>query len=286
MSKQFADGSTIKLIFELVKSELSKYLKIDKLTVSSTTGEETKVEKTVTSDGVALNFTLQPGPKGDAGHTPQKGVDYFTQEDIDSLNIPNINKSLLYYGDVSTIPSDPSLFTFTTDDETMTAIAGSIDNAYQIEDPLVVPYEYVSDGKVYKVVEANLVAYYTAESLTLPNTLKTIYFDDSTPYDEVIVIPEGVETIGSMNYMYPRSIVLPKSLKKIDNNCVFLRKFNAYYNGSELEWSRVTKTNTFTNYATMHYNWNVIAHRLSIEGRLSGVEQRLDNILSVKGVGF
>lgn len=29
-----------------------------------------------------------PGPKGDDGYTPQKGIDYFTQQDIDDLHIP------------------------------------------------------------------------------------------------------------------------------------------------------------------------------------------------------
>ena len=41
----------------------------------------------------------EPGPKGDPGETPKKGVDYFTEEDIDSLNIPkeslNINTGVL-----------------------------------------------------------------------------------------------------------------------------------------------------------------------------------------------
>ncbi len=41
----------------------------------------------------------EPGPKGDPGETPKKGVDYFTEDDIDSLNIPkeslNINTGVL-----------------------------------------------------------------------------------------------------------------------------------------------------------------------------------------------
>lgn len=33
------------------------------------------------------------GPKGDNGYTPIKGTDYFTTEDINSLNIPNVNNT-------------------------------------------------------------------------------------------------------------------------------------------------------------------------------------------------
>ena len=33
------------------------------------------------------------GDKGDAGYTPQKGVDYFTPEDIASLNIPSVDQT-------------------------------------------------------------------------------------------------------------------------------------------------------------------------------------------------
>ena len=82
------------------------------------------------------------GSAGADGYTPVKGVDYFTPEDISELNIPDkeqvemlarenaemyplvfihednmkeiekSKKTLLYYGDVSVVPSDASLFVF------------------------------------------------------------------------------------------------------------------------------------------------------------------------------
>jgi hypothetical protein len=99
--------------------------KIKNLDVSAETGYEAGVTKTETEDGISLKFTLPKGDKGDRGeagpqgvpgvqgiqgpkgnkgdkgdkgdkgekgadgYTPIKGVDYFTPEDIEDLNIPN-----------------------------------------------------------------------------------------------------------------------------------------------------------------------------------------------------
>ncbi len=48
--------------------------------------DETKIED--------IKFIALKGDKGDDGHTPVKGVDYFTEEDIESLNIPTKTSDL------------------------------------------------------------------------------------------------------------------------------------------------------------------------------------------------
>ena len=49
-------------------------------------GSEPTVEKVDDGEEISLVFGI---PKGADGYTPQKGVDYFTPEDIESLNIPD-----------------------------------------------------------------------------------------------------------------------------------------------------------------------------------------------------
>ena len=60
---------------------------IKNMTVAAEEGAEAKVIKTETDDGIHLEFTIPKGEKGESGHTPVKGVDYFTEEDIEALNL-------------------------------------------------------------------------------------------------------------------------------------------------------------------------------------------------------
>lgn len=54
----------------------------------------------------SYNLGRVKGDKGADGYTPVKGIDYFTAEDIDGLNIPYDEvKSLHYYGDKSIVPN-------------------------------------------------------------------------------------------------------------------------------------------------------------------------------------
>lgn len=48
--------------------------------------DETKIEN--------IKFIALKGDRGDDGHTPVKGIDYFTEEDIESLNIPTKTSDL------------------------------------------------------------------------------------------------------------------------------------------------------------------------------------------------
>lgn len=98
MNKEFMNEATLKRLIEKIKSEFSKYLKRDGLSVTAEQGDEVSVTQTSTNDRLELKFTipkgkkgdpftyddfteeqlaLLKGEKGDPGYTPQKGVDYF-----------------------------------------------------------------------------------------------------------------------------------------------------------------------------------------------------------------
>ena len=53
---------------------------------------KTAVENALEEAKESGDFKGDKGDKGDDGYTPQKGVDYFTPEDIAELNIPSVDK--------------------------------------------------------------------------------------------------------------------------------------------------------------------------------------------------
>ena len=114
MSKEFMNEATLKRLIEKIKSEFSKYLKRDGLSVTAEQGDEVRVSQSNTSEGIELKFTIpkgEKGPKGDTGetgamgpqgppgekgdpgkdgvdgkngtdgYTPVRGTDYWTEED-------------------------------------------------------------------------------------------------------------------------------------------------------------------------------------------------------------
>ncbi len=134
MSKEFMNETTLKRLLVRMKSELSKYLKPENLTVSASPGESASVESTIDGTKVALNFVIpkgdrgeqgpvgppgekgetgdigpigpegpqgiqgekgdtgEPGLSGEDGHTPIKGVDYFTEAEKNELLEPMASK--------------------------------------------------------------------------------------------------------------------------------------------------------------------------------------------------
>ena len=88
------------------------------------------------------------------------------------------DERLKYYGDPDIVPSDESLFTFTKDDETMTASIVLTDEAKadtEIGD-IVIPYSCVIDDKTYLVTEIGIYAFADSyvKNLKLPNSIKKI----------------------------------------------------------------------------------------------------------------
>lgn len=79
MSKEFMNEATLKRLIEKIKSEFSKYLKRDGLSVTAEQGEEASVTCSSIDKGIELKFTIpkgdpgEQGPKGDTGETGSAG---------------------------------------------------------------------------------------------------------------------------------------------------------------------------------------------------------------------
>ena len=71
---------------EKAAEEAEKIANITVSAVALDSGSEPTVEKVDDGEEISLVFGI---PKGADGYTPQKGVDYFTPEDIENLNIPD-----------------------------------------------------------------------------------------------------------------------------------------------------------------------------------------------------
>jgi hypothetical protein len=73
MSKEFMNEATLKRLIEKIKSEFSKYLKRDGLSVTAEQGYEVSVTQTNTSKGLELKFVIPKGEKGEPGEQGPKG---------------------------------------------------------------------------------------------------------------------------------------------------------------------------------------------------------------------
>lgn len=175
--------------------------------------------------------TGEQGPQGSKGDTPQKGVDYFTPEDIESLNIPcDEVKSLQYYDDASIVPSDSSLFIFITDDSTMTAEISSLD---PINGDVVVPYEYIKGDKVYKVTSVAYIILSADAGITIPSSVTNVR---GNAFDSKLVWVSLPNTIKGCSSPF-------ESCEKLSN---------IYFRGTLEEWNQFTTSKVN---ARIHYKW-------------------------------
>ena len=138
-------------------------------------------------------------------------------------------RNALAYGDVSSVPSDLSLFTFITDDETMTVAVKALEPV-NISGDIVIPYEYKKDGKTYKVTSISTDAFY--ESGESNQKLRTVK------------IPNSVKIIGTAAFQACTAlqcICIPESLERVAENsfldCHNLR--SVYYTGSKQDWDKI-----------------------------------------------
>lgn len=165
------------------------------------------------------------------------GIANNTEANADKLN------SLKYYGDMNIVPSDASLFTFTTDDETMTARVSAAST--DISGDIVIPYQYVVDDKVYLVTRIEKHGFYTCNNLTsviVPNSVTVI--SNSSFYGcgglTNITIGNGITSIESNAFIDCKkleNIVIPNGVTNI----------GAYAFGSCYKLTNVTIPNSVTN---------------------------------------
>lgn len=244
----------------------------------------------------------EKGDKGDVGadgYTPQKGIDYFTAEDIESLNIPYDEvKSLKYYGDASVVPSDSSLFEFITDDNMMTASIKAKNT--DISGDIVIPYEYRIDGKVYLVNsfyenETSHIgsrAFENCDSLTsvtIPNSITRISSYAFNHCDNLtsITISNNVTYIDYCAFRYCPivNIELSNSVTSIITsafeNCNKLT--NVYFRGTEEQWNniKIGSNNEFLLNATIHYEWSEVTKEY-VDEKIGDIDTALENIIAIQ----
>lgn len=159
---------------------------------------------------------------GNVVGVPNPKTDTYSKTEINDMLSTNADKlnSLKYYGDINIVPSDASLFTFTTDDETMTASVSAASKG--ISGDIVIPYQYVADDKVYLVTSVAENGFAECTRLTgvkMPNSLKII--GNFAFYDcyglNSINIPYGVTHIWNYAFSYTQmaEVDIPDSVTYI-----------------------------------------------------------------------
>ena len=119
------------------------------ITITNTDGESQEVEILDGEDGPV-------GPQGEPGHTPVKGIDYFTPEDIASLNIPRKTSDLNNDSGFITSSTD-TLTNYYKKSETYnkTEIDSKISSVYKYKGSVAsyedLPSEDLTIGDVYNV---------------------------------------------------------------------------------------------------------------------------------------
>ena len=166
--------------------------------------------------------------------------------------------NLIYYGDPSITPSSQDLFTFTTDNATMTATLTGVKSPEDVPYNLVVPYQYVDNyGNTYSLgdIADSAFSEIFARKVILPNNATTLgvqLFDNcpvlttvqfpksivminqgmfSNNVDYIIDIPNSVDTIESQAYYNSEvnnNIVIPNSVFYVGEEAFARTKVGAF----------------------------------------------------------
>ncbi len=131
-------------------------------------------------------------------------------DDVET-NADKLN-SLKYYGDMNIVPSDASLFSFTTDDETMTASVAAAST--DIAGDIVIPYQYVVDDKVYLITGIEPVGEFVENGVTY----KVGGFENCSNLESVI-IPNTMSEISNSAFAFCTNLMnvtIPDSVTSIE----------------------------------------------------------------------
>ena len=196
-------------------------------------------------------------------------------------------KSLMYYEDATIIPSDANLFTFTTDDATMTAALIGVAKHNEWGEPdisgeVVIPYECVKDGKVYKVTSIGERAFYNCAGINkviIPNTVANIangafYYCGAI---SSMAIPDGVISIENDTFCYCSflaNITIPSSVTSIGNSAFYNCELeNIYFKDTKENWEniQIEEGNEPLSNATIYYNY-LPATKWYVDNKVEGVK--------------
>ncbi len=152
---------------------------------------------------------------------------------IDDEKLRLQNERLQYYGDGNIIPTDASHFSFTTDDETMTASVVKLNKS--VED-IVIPYKYTIDDKTYIVAEIGEEAFRYAKSIIsviIPNSvtnIKQAAFRDCSNITR-LTIPNSVTSIGKYAFLSVPKVTFICSEKSIADSYAKANGIPVIYTG-------------------------------------------------------
>lgn len=150
--------------------------------------------------GIAVNAT-----KGDVRVTTEGGF-YYNGKEVATKD------SFMYYGEAGVVPSSQELFCFDTDDSTQTASVTFTPNELgepgdsTLSGDIVVPYEYETDGVVYRVTGIGDYAFSGGagiKSICIPNTVKSIgeYAFYGCSSITKIILPDGLRSIPNRAFL-------------------------------------------------------------------------------------
>ena len=167
-------------------------------------------------------------------------------------------ESIIYYNEASIIPSDIELFEFELDENNLTAkIKFNTNNDRHQEDQgeylydkeIIIPYEYVTNGKKYKVTEiakSGFMGCKHVPKFVLPNSIQIIgdaAFQDCFEINN-ITIPNSVIEIKSLAFAYCNNlyeIILSKNLQTINDSAFHgcEKLAYVYFSGSKVQWDTI-----------------------------------------------
>ena len=205
------------------------------------------------------------------------------------------NLAVEYYDGLNVTPSSQELFYYSTDGETAT-IAG-FQSGVEIPETVVIPYEIIDSGAVYRVTNLQGANFYHKpfHKIIIPNSVINIggYLFQECAQLQEITIPNGISLISGVLFSgcsSLKTITLPRSITSVRKNafedCNALT--DVYYKGSKEEWDNidVSSGNELLLSATIHYDYIANASDLPYDNSDSGlladnVKDAIDEIVSI-----
>lgn len=261
------------------------------------------------------------GEQGEQGYTPQKGIDYYTEEDKQEIvnevlaseeldDLDKRTKQLQYYGDADIEPTDKSLFVYEINDdgESCTIIGFTGTDIKNI----VIPYEY-GGLPVTSIGGSAFYGHSSLTSVTIPDSVTSIGNYAFTNCNSLtsVTIPHGVTTIRNSvfsNCSSLTSVTIPVGVISIYSeafrycssltsvtigdsvtwiataafcDCPNIQK--VYYEGSPSRWAQISKgaNNDPLLNANIHFGYVEDGYYAMSED-VGDIETALDSILAMQ----